>query len=304
MTVVSVPSPDAFDQLGTVPKQVELLVWDGFGDRPQGADRIEFFIGRYDAPPPPAEALAGLPGLQVIQLLSAGVEPWLPVIPDGVRLYNGRGIHGASTAELAVAGALAVLRELPRFEQSRLAHEWQPELTEGLDGKRVLVLGSGDIGARVAEIARILDAEVTVVARTTRPGVRSVADLPDLLPENNVVVLALPHTPETHRLVDRRFLAALPDGALVVNIARGGIVDTDALLAELTVRRLRAFLDVTDPEPLPAEHPLWDAPNLMLTPHVGGGTRGWQQRAYRLAGDQIRRYVAGEELRNAVTAGY
>jgi phosphoglycerate dehydrogenase-like enzyme len=237
-------------------------------------------------------------------VISAGVEPWLPVIPDGVRLYNGRGIHGASTAELAIAGALAVLRELPRFEESRRSRDWRPALTEGLAGNRVLVLGTGDIGSRVAEVARILDAEVSMVARRARPGVHSVDELPALLPDHEVVVIAVPHTSQTHKLVDAAFLAALPDGALVVNVARGSIVDTDALLAELTAGRLRAFLDVTDPEPLPAEHPLWAAPNLLLTPHVGGGTRGWQQRAYRLAGDQIRRYLAGEELINAVTDGY
>jgi phosphoglycerate dehydrogenase-like enzyme len=242
--------------------------------------------------------------LRVVQLLSAGVEPWLPVVPDGVRLYNGRGIHGASTAELAIAGTLAMLRQLPLFEEARRSREWRPTLTAGLDGRRVLVLGSGDIGSRVAEVARVLDAEVTVVARRTRPDVRSVEELPALLADHQVVVVAVPHTPDTHKLVDGHFLAALPDGALVVNVARGPIVDTDALLAELTAGRLHAFLDVTDPEPLPAEHPLWRAPNLMLTPHVGGGTRGWQRRAYRLAAEQVRRYLAGEQLINAVTDGY
>jgi phosphoglycerate dehydrogenase-like enzyme len=302
--VVSVPTVDAAEYLGPVPDDVQVLVWDGYGDPPAGAKRIEFFVGRYDAPPPQASAFAGLPGLKVIQLLSAGVEPWLPVVPEGVRLHNGRGIHGASTAELAIAGMLAVLRDLPRFERARAAHDWTPALTEGLDGRRVLVLGTGDIGSRVAEVARILDAEVTVVARSARPGVHSVADLPALLPDSEVVVLAVPHTPDTRKLVDAGFLAALPDGALLVNVARGAIVDTDALLAELSAGRLHAFLDVTDPEPLPADHPLWDAPNLILTPHVGGGTRGWQRRAYRLAGDQLRRYLAGEELINAVTDGY
>jgi phosphoglycerate dehydrogenase-like enzyme len=130
------------------------------------------------------------------------------------------------------------------------------------------------------------------------------SEVPELLPEHDVVVVAVPHTPQTHGQVDAQFLAAMPDGALLVNIARGGIVDTDALLAELRAGRLRAFLDVTDPEPLPADHPLWDAPNVMITPHVGGGTRGWQRRAYRLVREQILRWVAGEELTNQVRAGY
>lgn len=302
--VVSLPTPDALEYVGELPDGVEVLVWDGYGDPPAGADRIEFFVGRYDVPPPPAETLSALPALKVVQLLSAGVEPWLRVLPAGVPLHNGRGIHGASTAELAVAGMLAMLRELPRFDRARAEHRWERAVTDGLDGARVLVLGVGDIGARVVQIARVLDAEVTAVARSARPGASTLAELPALLPAHDVVVIALPHTPQTDRLVDAGFLAAMPDHALLVNVARGAIVDTDALLAELTAGRLRAFLDVTDPEPLPPEHPLWDAPNLLLTPHVGGGTRGWERRGYRLVRAQLERYLAGEPLVNAVTDGY
>ena len=168
----------------------------------------------------------------------------------------------------------------------------------------MLVIGAGDIGRRIATACSAFDAEITLVARTERDGIRTFADLPELLPAHNVVVIAVPHTEATDKLVDTEFLAAMPDGALLVNIARGGIVDTAALLAELTGRRLHAFLDVTDPEPLPADHPLWDAPNLLLTPHVGGGTRGWPRRAYRVVRDQIERWRDGEQLTNQVTAGY
>jgi phosphoglycerate dehydrogenase-like enzyme len=304
VTTASLPTPDAVGYVGELPPGVEVITWDGTGDRPAGAERIEFFVGRYDAPPPPASALAGLPRLRVVQLVSAGVEPWLPLVPDGVLLCNGRGVHGGSTAELAMAGMLASLRELPRFEESRKAHQWARAETEGLTGRRLLVIGAGDIGRRIAAAARAFDAEVTFVARTPRDGVRALADLPRLLPEHDVVALAVPHVAETDRLVDAAFLAALPDGALVVNVARGAIVDTDALLAELQAGRLHAFLDVTDPEPLPSDHPLWDAPNLLLTPHVGGGTRGWQRRAYRLVREQLLRFHADEELANQVEQGY
>jgi phosphoglycerate dehydrogenase-like enzyme len=151
-----------------------------------------------------------------------------------------------------------------------------------------------------------LGAEVTLVARRSRDGVRAFTELPSLLPEHQVVVIAVPYTTQTHHLVDADFLATMPDGALLVNVARGAIVDTDALLAELTSQRLHAFLDVTDPEPLPADHPLWDAPHLQLTPHVGGGTFGWQRRAYRLVREQVIRLHRGEPLQNvvAVTDGY
>lgn len=302
---VSVPGPEGANYLDGLPPEVALLVWDGLtATVPDGAERIEMFVGRYNAPPPRAELLAGLPALRVIQLLSAGVDPWLPVVPDGVMLCSGRGVHGASTAELAVAGMLAVLREVPAFLAAQAARRWDRLVADGLDGRRVLVIGAGDIGIRVATAVRAFDADTTLVARRSRDGVASVDELPALLPEHDVVVIAVPHTPETTRLVDSRFLAAMPDGGLLVNVARGPIVDTDALLAELTSRRLRAFLDVTDPEPLPPDHPLWDAPNLLLTPHVGGGTRGWERRAYELVRAQILRLLHGEQLANQVTAGY
>lgn len=305
MITVSLPTPDARDHVGELPDDVAVVIWDGTGERPDGAERIELFVGRYNAPPAPAEALAALPELRVVQLVSAGVEPWLPVVPDGVVLCNGRGVHGASTAELAIAGMLAIVRELPRFLAAQAERRWAPDRdTAGLTGRRLLVVGAGDIGERIAAAARAFDAETTLVARRARAGVRAIADLPQLLPEHDVVALAVPHTPDTHHLVDAAFLAAMPDGGVLVNIARGAVVDTDALLAELQSRRLHAFLDVTDPEPLPESHPLWAAPNLILTPHVGGGTRGWERRAYALVRDQILRLHAGEELENQVTAGY
>lgn len=304
MITVSLPSAGARKFLGEIPDDIEIVVWDGLRPAPDGVERIELFVGRYNVPPPDRAAFARMPDLRVIQLISAGVEPWLAVIPDGVVLCNGRGVHGSSTAELAVAGMLAVLRELPRFRQAQLEHRWDRLDTAGLAGRRVLVVGAGDIGSRVAAVAQILDADTTMVARTSREGVHSLGELPALLPEHDVVVIAVPHTPETERLVDAAFLAAMPDDALLVNIARGGIVDTDALLAQLQRRRLHAFLDVTEPEPLPAGHPLWDAPNLLLTPHVGGGTAGWERRAYRLVRDQVLRLRAGADLQNQVRAGY
>jgi len=300
VTTVSLPTPDAADYLPGLPGELDVIVWDGTGAPPPGAERIEFFVGRYDTPPPPAGSLDVLPQLRVVQLLSAGIEPWLPVVPHGVQLCNGRGVHGASTAELAVAGLLATLRELPRFEQNRKEHRWERADTAGVTGRRVLVVGAGDIGRRVAAAVTAFDAEVTLVARTARDGVVALDELPSLLPDHDAVVLAVPLTEATHHLVDAGFLAALPDGAVVVNVARGAVVDTDALLTELQARRLHAFLDVTDPEPLPADHPLWDAPNLLLTPHVGGGTVGWQRRAYGLVREQLQRYLAGEELVNRI----
>ena len=264
-------------------------------------------VPAYTEAPMPAEALRSFTSLRVVQLLSAGVEPWLARVPPGVTLCSGRGVHGASTAELAIAGILSHLRRLPEFWAMQQRAEWADPArarTASLDGAAVVVVGAGDIGTRVAEVCRVLGAEVTVVARRPRAGVRAGSELPALLPGADVVVLALPRTPQTERLVDARFLAAMPDGALLVNVSRGALVDTDALLAELTACRLHAFLDVTDPEPLPAGHPLWHAPGATITPHIGGGTTGWRRRAYALVRDQVIALHEGRELRNVVTDGY
>jgi phosphoglycerate dehydrogenase-like enzyme len=303
VSTICVPDAAALDLLGELPAGVEAVIWDGTGEPPAGSDHVSFFVGGYMSAVS-AEALAGLPALRVVQLLSAGVESWLDRVPDGVLLCNARGVHGGSTAELAVAGMLSVLRQLPRFVLAQRDHHWDRAFTDDLDGKRVLILGAGDIGRRVAAAVEVFDARPTFVARRVREGVHGLDELPGLLAEHDVVVVALPHTPETHGLVDAEFLAAMPDGTVLVNVARGQIVDTEALLGELTARRLHAFLDVTDPEPLPAGHPLWEAPNLVLTPHVGGGTSGWQRRAYRLVRAQITRFHRGEPLENVVTDGY
>lgn len=252
-----------------------------------------------------SRALDQLPGLQMVQLMSAGVDPWFRLMPNGVTLCSGRGIHGGSTAELAVALTLAMMRELPAYVEHQQRSDWsRVPRHESVIDRRVLMIGAGDIGQRVSATLSALDATVTLVGRTPRDGVIGMADVLGRLPATDVVIIAVPHTPETEGLVDAEFLAALPDGALVVNVARGAVVDTDALLAEVSSGRLRAALDVTDPEPLPADHPLWRAPGVLITPHVGGGVDGWVGRAQRLVADQVQRLHDGRPIRNVVTAGY
>ena len=177
-------------------------------------------------------------------------------------------------------------------------------MTDELAGKRVLIVGAGDVGQQLARRLSACDAEPEFVARTARAGVHAIDELPDLLPDFDVVVLIVPKTSETVGLVDAAFLARMRDGALLVNAARGPVVDTDALLAELTSGRLRAAVDVVDPEPLPPGHPLWDAPNLLLTPHVAGSVLGFPARAERLIADQLRRFDRGEPLLNIVAGEY
>ena len=304
MRIVCLPDPAAVAGVGDLPPDVRVLVWDSSGEPPPEFGDVEFFVANYMGGPVDGALLAQARRLAVVQLLSAGVEPWLGRVPPGVVLCAGRGVHGASTAELAVAGLLAVRRELPRFAAAQREHRWAPARTDDLNGAGVLIIGAGDIGQRVAAALRAFGAEVTLVGRTARPGVHGPDELPGLLRGQTAVVLAVPLTPQTRGLVGAGFLAALDDGAILVNVARGALVDTDALVAELTSGRLHAFLDVTDPEPLPPGHPLWDVPNLVLTPHVGGGTRGWQRRAHALVREQILRWHAGEPLANVVSAGY
>jgi phosphoglycerate dehydrogenase-like enzyme len=244
--------------------------------------------------------LESLPRLRLVQLVSAGAEKFVGRLPDGVVLCNARGAHTPATAEWAVAATLAALRGLPFFVREQAAGRWSFTTHSSLVGARVLIVGAGDIGRTIGRMLAGFDVQLTYVARTARDGVRPTTDLPQLLPDADVVILIVPVTPETTGMVDAAFLAAMRDGALLVNAARGVVVDTDALVAELTAGRLRAALDVTDPEPLPEGHPLWSAPGLLLTPHVGGAVPETDARATASVVDQITRVLAGEPLTNVV----
>jgi phosphoglycerate dehydrogenase-like enzyme len=281
-------------------------VWRDVQQLPAGAEEIEFWV------PPPfardldavAAAAAKLSRLRVVQTQSAGVDTVLHWLPEHVLLCDARGVHGSSTSEWALTAILSVLREFPRFERARQQRRWEEAVTDELAGKRVLIVGAGDVGQQLARRLVACDAEPVLAARTARDGVHGVGELPELLPRADVVVLLVPQTSETLGLVDAAFLGRMRDGALLVNAARGGIVDTAALLAELQSGRLRAALDVTDPEPLPADHPLWYAPNLLLTPHVGGSVLGLIERFVSLLADQVTRYERGEPLINQVHGEY
>jgi phosphoglycerate dehydrogenase-like enzyme len=246
-------------------------------------------------------AMRELPKLRMVQTLSAGVELWEGKLPDGVLLSNARGAHGGATAELAATGLLAVYREVPQFLSNQAGHRWDQHPTETLDGKRVLVLGAGDLAQSLRSQLEPFGATVTLVGRSARDGVRSFDEVPGLLGGHDAVVLMVPYNDQTHHLADAAFLARMPDQAVLVNVARGPVVDTNALLAELTAGRLRAVLDVTDPEPLPADHPLWDAPGVLIFPHVGGNTAGMTDRAWRVAAEQIGAFAAGQEPPNLVS---
>ncbi|WP_243029043.1 2-hydroxyacid dehydrogenase [Thermus albus] len=242
--------------------------------------------------------------VKVVQTLSAGVDWILPLVPEGVVLCDGSGIHDAPVAEWVGMSLLALLKDLPAFFQAQGEGRWAPKVLPDLEGKRVLLLGYGSIGKAVEERLRPFGVEVLPVAKHARPGVYTPQDLPYLLPQVDAVVVLLPLTPETRGLVDRGFLSRMKPGALLLNAGRGAVVDTEALLEALREGKIRAALDVTDPEPLPPDHPLWQAPGVLITPHVAGLSQGFHRRAARFLADQVGRYLRGEPLRNVVLEGY
>ena len=294
------PFDDWATQL-TVPDGMDVVVWRPDLPLDSRLSDVTFFVPDYMAVTPLASAIAAMPHLRVVQTLTAGVDDVIAAVPAEVTLCNARGVHDASTAELAVGLTLASLRGIPDYVRAQDAQQWLHGDRSSLADRKVLIVGAGSVGRAVAARLAPFEVELTLVARRARDGVHPATDLPTLLPTAEIVILTVPLTESTQGMVDPDFLSRLPDGALVVNVARGGVVDTDALLGELTSRRLFAALDVTDPEPLPPGHPLWSAPQLLLTPHVGGDTTAFLPRAYRLLDEQLRRFAGGEPLLNVVS---
>src|SRR4249920_353063 len=257
---------EAERRLNGIPAGLELDFYRADGDELPGTiDEVAFYVLPYMRGPAVLARAAEMPKLQVVQTLTAGYEEFLPLVPPGVTLCNAAGLHDTSTAELAIALALASGRRLNGFE--------------------------------VASITRVARR-----ARTGPPEVHSIEELQRLLPQADVTFVIAPYTPQTEGMIGARELALLPDGALLVNVARGKLVDTDALVAELVTGRIRAALDVTDPEPLPADHPLWRQPGALISPHVGGASSAFFPRTDRLMAAQLRRFMAGQPLENIVKA--
>jgi len=304
---VAVGDDDLFvDVTPDLPPAAEIVRWN-LGEPlpaaldPESVDAV--VVPHFYTDPAGFSRLRDLPGLRMVQLPSAGFDYALAAMPAGIMLCNARGVHDAGTAELTVGLLLAMQRGIVDAVDDMRAHRWSSVARSSLADRRVMVLGYGSIGSAVARRLDAFEVDVVAVASSARVEdrpVHALDELPTLLPTVDAVVLLVPLSDVTRHLVNAAFLAALPDGALVVNMARGAVVDTDALLAELGSGRLRAALDVTDPEPLPAGHPLWDAPNLVITPHVGGRTDATRPRFARLVRSQIERLAAGQDPLNVV----
>jgi phosphoglycerate dehydrogenase-like enzyme len=287
--------------MGAFPKNVEIrLVPPEPAPFPDLAD-VDLVVPLTRARAPVLELLAGPPArLRVIQTLSAGVDWLVGHVPAHVTVCNARGVYDAPLAEWVLGAILAMQRGLVQARDAQTRGEWDEIEPPELSGRRVVILGLGSIGTAISDRLRPFGVEVVGVGRTARHGVRGLADLDDVLPGAEVLVDILPLTTATRGLLDARRLALLPDGALVVNAGRGRTIETAALVDELQAGRLRAALDVTDPEPLPGDHPLWQLPNVLITPHMAGDSPEATIRTYELAGEQIRRFAAGEPLINEV----
>jgi phosphoglycerate dehydrogenase-like enzyme len=300
---VLVPEDEGEAALADV-QGVEVVRYDPDGALPEAAARAQVLVPPFLPQTSSVEVVERLPELRLVQLLTAGAEAWVGRLPAGVTLSDCRGAHSGATAEWIVGALISVYRHFPQFVRAQDTGRWDYHVTDTLAGKRVLIVGAGDVAEHTVRRLAPFEVTTTLVARRARPGVHGIDEVHDLLGRHDACVVIVPLTEATRGLVDARFLAAMPDGALLVNAARGPVADTAALTAELVSGRLRAALDVTEPEPLPAGHPLWAAPGLFLCPHVGGSVPGRLERAYRVAAAQIAAFARGEQPSNVVANGY
>ncbi len=322
MLKVGFPDAIAEELLRPFPDGIELIPVPAV---PAGDITLDVWI----APPGPAwgrKVWPHLRGVTIALSLMAGTEWLTELVGPSVTVCNAQGAHSISTAEWTVASILATLKYLPLYRDLQRGSDWRsrsqaskdyaaihndhrpqypPILQEELHGKRVLIVGYGDIGKTIERYLAPFGVSITRVARSARinPEVHAVTELERLLPQAEIVILILPHTPESHGLIGATQLSLMQQGALLVNAARGPIVQTDALVEALNSGHIRAAVDVTDPEPLPPNHPLWKCPNLLITPHVGGSTPQFSPRAMQIAADQVRRLVSGEPPINVVQQG-
>lgn len=302
MVTVSFPDRTWLDDVGPI-EGITPVVWDPQAGPP--GEEVEVFVAPYMAPSDQIAVVADQPSVRLVQLLSAGADAALPVVPEGIAVANARGVHDAATAELALALVLASQRGFDEFARAQAKGEWLPRhFRRGLADQRVLLLGYGSVGRAIAERLAPFEVSLTAVASRARAGddlvegVHGIDELTDLLPEHDVVISILPGSDSTKGILDDAALSAVPDGALVCNVGRGNALVTEDALKH--TGRIRFALDVTDPEPLPSDHPLWSEPGVIISPHVGGVTEAFRPRMIALLRDQLRRFAAGEPPINVV----
>lgn len=283
-----------------LPQGITHLPTDGIAPAASDLDSIEFFVPRYMGGPAAIAMIPDMKSLKVIQSPNAGVDDVLKIRPEGVALCNAAGVHDASTAELAVALAIASRRGFADFAADQAEGRWAHVRKPSLADSNVAIVGYGNIGKTIAAMLSNFEVTITAFTRSGNDGSLTFDHFDRLLPTFDVIILIVPLTEQTHHLMNAARLAAMKDGAALINVARGPVVDTEALIAELNSGRITAGLDVTDPEPLPAGHPLWSAKNVIITPHVGGDSQAFIPRGRKLVEEQLARYAAGQPLLHIV----
>ena len=264
---------------------------------------VTFYVPTYMGGRPALELTKKMPNLKVLQVPNAGYDDALEFLRPGITLCNGRGIHDDSTAELAVGLTIASLRGFATFVRDQDKGEWVNKNYDSINDRKIGIVGFGSIGSTIARMLSGFSVEIVAFTQSGRDNTIAITDLDKNLPSLDVVILILPLTKESKHLFDARRLALMKDGALLVNVARGPIVDTDALVKELNSGRITAGLDVTDPEPLPKGHPLWSAKGVLISPHVGGNSSAFEKRARRLIESQLDLLAQGKPLNNVIVAG-
>lgn len=296
--LVLMPDQALVDAVGPV-EGAEFLV---AGEVTQRADEVAVFVSPYVTNTSAVAGIDRFPNLRLVQLQSAGFDGMVELMPEGVKLASAKGVHDDATAELALGLVIASLRGIPEAVRNHGTWHRMPG-RRSLADSRVLIHGYGSIGRALAERLLACRARVTAVASRAREDdllgrVHGPDALPELLPGQHVVITVLPHTEQTHHIVNSDYLAALADHTLVVNVGRGALIDSSAVVAE--AGRLRFALDVTDPEPLPEADPLWGASDTLITPHIAGGTTAMLPRVAALVRANVEALLAGDEPRNVV----
>jgi len=264
---------------------------------------ITFYVPTYMGGRPALELTKKMPNLKILQMPNAGYDDAIEYVREGMTLCNGKSIHDDSTAELAVGLTIASLRGFPDFIRNQDKSAWVHVKNQSINDKKIGIVGFGSIGKTIAKMLAGFAVEIVPFTQSGRDNTISITDLDQHLPTLDIVILILPLTAESKHLFNAKRLGLMKNGSLLVNVARGPIVETDALVKELNSGRITAALDVTDPEPLPSDHPLWQAKGVLISPHVGGNTSAFEKRAKKLIESQLQLLSEGKSLNNIIVAG-
>ena len=261
---------------------------------------IEIYVPQYMGGIKALSITPQLPNLKILQLLMAGYDDALSFKRDGVRLFNARGVHDYSTAELTIGLIISSLRGIDKFVRNKEIGKWEHQRLESIYGKKVAIVGAGSVATKIASMLNAFEIKPELFARTARDKIKDIESFDKSLGEFDIVILIVPLTDETKHFMNSQRIAKMKSGALLINVARGPVVDTEALVDALNAGKISAAVDVTDPEPLPADHPLWSAPNLIISPHVGGNSTAFEPHGRKLIEEQCERYANNQPLINEI----